>query len=203
MVKIHQRLLLEKKKKQLFTQFHKHRQYQENRGSKSLAWGISFSLVWSVIKVYLCNAFTHIVPCKGVRQWKLTTETQGSFKNWVYVDGSSKDLWRELTEPFSMMRLSMTTPLLFCSHTISQKCPHVFGKGPCKHTRYTLYNTGHTSTPHSQSVTMFIGVGRVAHQGCVPHRQSPSPTSHHVLKDHFRTSVQAVPGSKLTAEGLY
>lgn len=54
---------------------------------------------------------------------------------------------RELTEPFSMMRLSMTTPLLFCSHTISQKCPHVFGKGPCKHTRFTLYNTGHTRTP--------------------------------------------------------
>lgn len=37
-----------------------------------------------------------------------------------------------LTEPFSITRLSMTTPLLFCSHTISQKWPHVLGRGPCK-----------------------------------------------------------------------
>lgn len=99
----------------------------------------------------------------------------GRFKNCVYVDGSSKDLWQELTEPFSMMRLSMTTPLLFCSHTISQKCPHVFGKGPCKHTRYTLYNTGHTSTPRSQSVTMFIGGGRVATKAACPTVSHPVP----------------------------
>lgn len=35
-----------------------------------------------------------------------------------------------LTDPFSMTRFSMTTPRLLCSHTISQKCPHVLGKGP-------------------------------------------------------------------------
>ena len=27
----------------------------------------------------------------------------------------------------------MTTPRLFCSHTISQKWPQVLGRGPCKH----------------------------------------------------------------------
>lgn len=37
---------------------------------------------------------------------------------------------RRLTDPFSMTRLSITTPRLLCSHTISQKFPHVFGRGP-------------------------------------------------------------------------
>lgn len=36
-----------------------------------------------------------------------------------------------LTDPFSMTRFSITTPRLRCSHTISQKLPHVFGRGPC------------------------------------------------------------------------
>lgn len=40
-----------------------------------------------------------------------------------------------LTDPFSMTRFSMTTPRLLCSHTISQKCPHVLGKGPFKKKR--------------------------------------------------------------------
>lgn len=30
-----------------------------------------------------------------------------------------------------MTRFSITTPRLRCSHTISQKLPHVFGSGPC------------------------------------------------------------------------
>ena len=89
--------------------------------------------------------------------------------------------WRELTEPFSMMRLSMTTPLLFCSHTISQKCPHVFGKGPCKHTRYTLYNTGHTNTTCSQPGTV-LRFRQNGCQGCLLCGQSPSPTFHHMVK---------------------
>ena len=37
-----------------------------------------------------------------------------------------------LTVPFSMTRLSMTTALVFCCHTISQKSPHVFSSGPCR-----------------------------------------------------------------------
>lgn len=44
-----------------------------------------------------------------------------------------------LTDPFSITLLSMTTPLLFCSHTISQKWPHVLGKGPCKHTTHKVH----------------------------------------------------------------
>lgn len=39
---------------------------------------------------------------------------------------------RRLTDPFSMTRFSITTPRLLCSHTISQKFPHVFGRGPWK-----------------------------------------------------------------------
>lgn len=37
-------------------------------------------------------------------------------------------LW--LTEPFSITLLSMMTALVFCSQIMSQKCPHVFLRGP-------------------------------------------------------------------------
>lgn len=37
-----------------------------------------------------------------------------------------------LTDPFSITLFNMTTPRLFCSQTISQKWPQVFGKGPCR-----------------------------------------------------------------------
>lgn len=91
-----------------------------------------------------------------------------------------------------MMRLSMTTPRLFCSHTISQKCPHVFGKGPCKHTRYTLYNMQSAS----DSVCRF---GQNGCQGSLSCGQSPRPTTQHVVKDHLCTSVQAASWSGLVA----
>lgn len=42
--------------------------------------------------------------------------------------------WGVLTDPFSITLFNMTTPRLFCSQTISQKWPQVFGKGPCRDT---------------------------------------------------------------------
>ena len=53
---------------------------------------------------------------------------------WVYACGVARPAGRmaaELrTRPRSIVRFSMSTALLFCSQTISQKCPHVLGKGP-------------------------------------------------------------------------
>lgn len=58
-----------------------------------------------------------------------------------------------LTDPFSITLLSMTTPLLFCSHTISQKWPHVLGKGPCKYTIHKVFNILHTDTLQCEHTT--------------------------------------------------
>jgi hypothetical protein len=42
---------------------------------------------------------------------------------------------RILTDSFSTVRFSMTTALVFCCHTMSQKWQHVFGSGPCNDRR--------------------------------------------------------------------
>lgn len=45
-----------------------------------------------------------------------------------------------LTEPFSITLLSMMTALVFCSQIMSQKWPHVFLRGPCRHRTCTPSN---------------------------------------------------------------
>lgn len=129
-----------------------------------------------VTNVYLCNIYGFRIKRCCVKEFE--NRNSGKMKAlWTVHRPQQQGARGELTEPFSMMRLSMTTPLLFCSHTISQKCPHVFGKGPCKHTRYTLYNTGHTNTTCSQPGTVFGGSGRMAAKAVCSVVSHPVPHS--------------------------
>lgn len=86
-------------------------------------------------------------PILGTFNLSRCTWQSGRGQQWGYWVEEDKraDLspcWgKPLTDPFSMTRFSITTPRLLCSHTISQKLPHVFGRGPWKRAkRRRLYS---------------------------------------------------------------
>lgn len=90
--------------------------------------------------------------------------TSGNIIVWS-DEPSSGQYWWHLTWSFSITLFNISTALEFCSHTISQKCPAVFGKGPWVNI-YCLWACSNCKIPQIFSSIKSIGPKIKIHAFC-------------------------------------